>query len=169
MPLNGTSTLGQKPSGREMSRAAFLRQVGAAVRRGDWNALPVLPTVLTLPVHERCQGCAGTGYSRHVVPGRALRVCRECIPAPQGHPGFDVPRKQRPEHASWGVRYREDADGRPIDVWRWCPACDIAPVEYWEDLARLMDALPWQPDCTMCGDLGWVRDEKYPAVAPAAA
>ncbi|SFP03498.1 hypothetical protein SAMN04489713_111122 [Actinomadura madurae] len=147
MQLNGTPSL-VKPS-----RAAYLESARAAVAAGDWAALPVLPEVLTTP--EPCKGCGGKGFEPI---GGQLVLCRSCMYLADTHPGFDLPRRSRPNVGAMLATFAPG--GRPVEVWRLCDACTIdqfAPPPWLphRELPALRAALPWQPDCTVCGDLGW--------------
>ncbi|MGI5164475.1 hypothetical protein ACQEU3_08990 [Spirillospora sp. CA-253888] len=177
MQLNGTATL----TGQDMTadvphphgesalpcpRPVYFEMLRVLVARGVWAALPVLPTLLLTPAGQLCQTCAGTGYERSTQLGRPLLVCRDCTTddAPD-HPGFDLPRQDRPTGRAWLTDYA--SDGRPTQLYRLCDTCVIDPADLpWlplDELPALRDALPWRPDCADCGDLGWVGDDRRPA------
>ncbi|WP_131733070.1 hypothetical protein, partial [Actinomadura formosensis] len=127
------------------SRSEFFAAAAAAVERGDWAALPVLPE--PFPVEEVCETCRGTGYERRG-PGRlALCLCM----GNDDHPGFDLER--RASRPSWAERLDEGRDG-VTRVWSLCGACTIAPALNGTAAAA---ALLWRPDCLTCRDTGWAH------------
>lgn len=129
-------------------RMAFLAMAAAAVASGDLPSIPPVPG-WGPNAHLVCSDCQGRCYSSYAgYRGGAVVPCLSCLgDAP--HPGFDLPRE--PDKPTWARRWHYERDR--VREYRPCSACAVLPVPDWVDPASV--DLPWQADCSRCGDTGW--------------